>query len=101
MPACFLTFAGFTSRPAKERPSDLKWDPSKTVFFEEEELLEEFPRDHPLSQRVYSNSFTSRAMEIFWKSIEVKANSIFANIMSKRILEGTHPVRRGDEHGVL
>ncbi|WP_195282492.1 helix-turn-helix domain-containing protein [Harryflintia acetispora] len=73
--------------PGKERPSDLKWDPSKTVFFEEEELLEEFPRDHPLSQRVYSNSFTSRAMEIFWKSIEVKANSIFANIMSKRILE--------------
>lgn len=73
----------------KEQPVAQKWNSRKTVFFEdeEEELLKELPKDQPLSQRVYSKLFTLRAMEIFWKSIEVKANNVFANIMSKRILE--------------
>ena len=71
----------------KQRQSDSKWNTTKPLFFDEEEILKELPRDYPLSKRVYSNLFTPRALEIFWKSIEVKANGIFANIMSKRILQ--------------
>ncbi len=72
----------------KEQPPAPKWNSKKTVFFEdEEELLKELPRDQPLSERIYSKLFTAQAMEIFWKSVEVRANNVFANIMSKRILE--------------
>lgn len=52
---------------------------------ESEEDAQELPKGQALSEVIYSPSFARGTLAVFWKRVENKAESVFANIMSKRI----------------
>lgn len=58
-----------------------------TAFLKDRNIPFQFEMEYPLSYYIYDNNFDSESLSIFWKLVETKANNVFSNIMSGRIME--------------
>ena len=68
-------------------PEEMVYNRSLLNCLEEtEEDTLELPKGYALSEFIYSPSFARGALTAFWRRVENKAEAVFANIMSKRIM---------------